>query len=97
MEKLAPIRKYISNRAGKKSFLYLGIIILASLLCLGFVWHFSKMPEIEKEIPQIKVEPKARPLTPEQIKQFLEKKVPEKEKPKPLTPEEIQKALEKLR
>jgi hypothetical protein len=46
------------ERLNKKSLLYLGIVIFAGLLSLFLIWHFSKMPEIEKEIPLIEKEVK---------------------------------------
>ena len=50
LQKLSPIRDYISNLRTKKSFIYLAIVIIAFLLVLALVWHFAQMPPVPPEV-----------------------------------------------
>ena len=87
----------------KKSIFYFGIVIVAGLICLVFVWHFSKIPEIE-EVPLIEKEVKKEKTLEEIIKELTtpqekgeslpeeiiqELTLPKKGKPLPLSEELI--------
>jgi len=84
----------VVEKLTKKSLLYLGIIILAGLICLGLVWHFSKIPEVEEiPLPQ-------KPSEEERQRQIIQEQLKELESLRTetatLTEEEIQTQLKEL-
>ncbi|MBU4298837.1 hypothetical protein KJ636_02245 [Patescibacteria group bacterium] len=84
------------KKLSKKSLVYLGIVVLASLLSLGLIWRFSKIPEIKKEIPlPEKLQPKTETLTPEKIQEALSKKAGTSTEIQPLNEKETQSILSK--
>ncbi len=70
-----------ANGVSKKAIRYLGIVILASLICFGFVWYFFRTPEGKKEIPLPE-----KPNREETMEEILERLTPKESKP--LTTEE---------
>jgi hypothetical protein len=101
------------EKLNKKSLLYLGIIIFASLLSLFLIWHFSKMPKIkESPLPKGEIEKEEsisevlERLTPKEVKPMTEEEKKETEKllkkltpknPKPKTQKEIKEEEELLK
>jgi hypothetical protein len=102
----------ILKNLDKKSLIYFGIIILASLISFFLIWHFSQMPETKGAIPlptkpsqdiikkQLKELETLRSETPSLTEKEIQTQLRELEtlqkKTKPLSQEEIQKQLEEL-
>ena len=78
----------------KKSLLYLGIIILASLISLALIWRFSQMPEIKKEIP-LPEKPSQENIIKKQLEELEALEALRTETPT-LTEKEIQAQLKEL-
>lgn len=55
---------------GKKSLVYLGIVIFIALLSLGLVWRFSQMPETRKEIPVLPTKSSQEEIIKKQLKEL---------------------------
>ena len=94
LQKLRPIRDYISNLRTKKSPIYLAIVICAFFLALFLIWYFSQIPKA----PEIIVPEK--PLREQIIEGQLGELEQLRGETQPLTEKEIQrqlKELEKLR
>lgn len=112
LQKVDPVRNYISKGIDKKSLLYLGIVIIAFLVAIGLIWYFFRVPKIpetlvpekpskekiiEQQLKELEQLRKETPtLTEKEIQSQLKELEKLRSKTKPLSQEEIQKQLEEL-